>query len=139
MVKSGEKAFEILVMCRSSVASELEGLSGKLRQVGERHGAQVRQHDRYPGWTADPGCPFNALVKREYEAVLGRAVQLKAYHFGLECGVFKGIDPELRMASIGPTIQGVHSTEERVEIPSVGIIWQVLRRVIEGVERLGPA
>jgi len=138
IVRSGGKAFEVSLMYRSSVASELDSLSKRLRQIGERHGARVSQHDRYPGWTADPVCRFNALVKEEYEAVLGRPAQLKAYHFGLECGVFKGIDPDLRMASIGPTIRGVHSTEECVEIASVGVLWQVLRRVIEGMERLGP-
>jgi dipeptidase D len=139
LVRSGGKAFEVSLMCRSSVDSELESLSKRLRQIGERQVARVRQHDRYPGWTADPGCRFNALVKQEYEAVLGRPAQLKAYHFGLECGVFKGLDPDLRMASIGPTIQGVHSTEECVEIASVGVVWQVIRRVIEGMERLGAA
>ncbi len=139
VVRSGGKAFEVFVMYRSSVDSELDSLSKRLREIGERHGARVRHHDRYPGWTADPGCRFNALVKEEYEAVLGRPAQLKAYHFGLECGVFKGIDPDLRMASIGPSIRGVHSTEECVEIASVGVLWQVIRRVIEGMERLGPA
>jgi len=136
VVRSKAKEVEVLANCRSSVRESLDELSRRLRSIGERHDARVRQHDRYPAWTANPASPFNLLVKEEYEAVLHRPVELKAYHAGLECGVFKGIAPELEIASLGPTLKNVHAAGELVEIPSVGIVWEVLRRVIEGLKRL---
>jgi len=137
LVKSRDDRFEIFANARGSVDSSLQELSRTLREIGERHGAAVKQHTRYPGWAANPRSPFNLLVKEEYEAVLGAPVQLKAFHAGLECGVFKGIAPELEMVSLGPTLGGVHSPEEWVDVPSVGIVWKVVRRVIEAMGRLG--
>jgi dipeptidase D len=136
VVRPKADGVEVLVNCRSSVNEALEELSRRLQGIGERHGAQVRQHDRYPGWAANPSSPFNLLVKEQYEAVLGRPVELKAYHAGLECGVFKGIAPDLEIASIGPTLKNVHAPGERVEIPGVGIVWEVIRRVIERLNTL---
>ena len=44
---------------------------------------------------------------------------IKAIHAGLECGLiyekFKGIE----MISIGPTIRGAHTPEEKIEIKTV--------------------
>ncbi|MBN1835597.1 MAG: M20/M25/M40 family metallo-hydrolase, partial [Spirochaetales bacterium] len=136
LVKSGEDRCEIFVNARGSIDSTLQELSRSLREIGERHGAKVRQHTRYPGWEADPRSPFNLLVKQEYEAVLGAPIQLKAFHAGLECGVFKGVAPELEMVSLGPTLRNVHSPEERVEIASVETVWRVVRRVIAAMGRL---
>jgi dipeptidase D len=134
VVRSTADGVELLVNCRSSVNEELSDLSRRLKGIGERHGTRVRQHGRYPGWTANPSSPFNILVREQYEAVLGRRVVLKADHVGLECGVFKGISPALEIASLGPTLKNVHSPGERVDIPSVAIVWEVIRRVIERID-----
>jgi dipeptidase D len=136
VLRMKKDAVEVLLNCRSSVDSALAELSGKLREIGERHGAQVRQHDRYPGWMADPASAFSLLVKESYQEVLGRPAELKAYHAGLECGVFKGTAPEVAIVSIGPTLKNVHGPGEQVEIRSVGIIWQVIRRVMESLDTL---
>ncbi len=134
VVRTREDSVEVLLNCRSSIDGSLEDLSEKLRQIGERCGAQVRQHDRYPAWSAEPASPFSLLVKEQYESILGRPVKLTALHAGLECGVFKGIAPQLEIVSIGPTLRNVHGPGEQVEIPSVGVIWRVIRRI---AERLG--
>jgi dipeptidase D len=136
VVRTKDDAVEVLLNCRSSVNRELETLGERLRRIGERHGAQVRPHDRYPGWSADPASPFSRFVTRHYEEVLGRAVEVTAYHAGLECGVFKSIRPGLQIVSIGPTLRKVHSPGEEVDIASVGTIWEVLRRVVSGLDGL---
>jgi dipeptidase D len=133
-VKSREDAFEIKLSCRSSV--ELDEVSRHLRSIGEQYGVALKQHSRLPGWTAKPASPFSRLVQEHYRTVLGRPVSLKAYHAGLECGIFMGISSNLEMASIGPEIRAVHTPEENVEIPSVALLWEVLSRIIAGMGEL---
>ena len=135
-VRSKEDVFEINVSCRSSVESALEELSRQLRSIGGKYGAEVKQHSRLPGWTAKPSSPFSELVQRHYRSALGKPVTLKAYHAGLECGVFMEIAPNLEMASIGPDILSVHTPEENLEIPSVALLWDVLCRIIAGMGEL---
>jgi dipeptidase D len=54
-------------------------------------------------------------------------------HAGLECGLFKKAYPDLDMVSIGPTIKGAHSPEERVFIPSVERFWQLLTATLAAI------
>jgi dipeptidase D len=114
----------------------LDELSRRLKSIGEKHGAEVKQHSRLPGWTAKPASPFNRLVQEHYRTVLGKPVTQKAYHAGLECGIFTGIAPNLEMASIGPEIRAAHTPAESVEIPSVALLWEVLSRIIAGMGEL---
>ena len=75
-------------------------------------------------------------MRRQYGRVLGAPASLKAYHAGLECGVFTGLSPDLQMASIGPDIRLAHTPEEYVEIPSVALVWEVIRGVAANMGEL---
>jgi dipeptidase D len=135
-VKSEGDHFEILTNARSSVDASLEEVAHRLRTSGESHGATVKQHTRYPGWKATPRSRFNLYVKERYEALLGAPVVLKAFHAGLECGVFKGVAPELEMVSLGPTLRGVHTPEEAIDVASVRTLWGVLRSIVGGMDKM---
>ena len=57
-----------------------------------------------------------------------------AIHAGLECGLFLTKYPSVDMVSFGPTMQGVHSPDERLYIPSVGRQWEYLKEVLRRVK-----
>jgi len=135
-VKTVENKVEILVSTRSSVDEELVQAREKAKQLGERFGAEVELADSYPGWRPDLESPFLKIVKGNYEEVLGKEVELKAIHAGLECGFFLKINPKLQVTSIGPTIKNAHSTQEYVEIESVQKIWKVVKGVISSMDKL---
>jgi dipeptidase D len=137
VVKSSEDKIDIFLSGRSSVDRELKELRKKLKTLGEKYGADVIQENAYPGWQADPGSPFLALVKNSYEDILKNEVSIKAIHGGLECGLFSNLNPELQIASIGPEIKNVHTPNERVYIKSVGTVWDVIRKIIENMGTLG--
>jgi dipeptidase D len=135
-VRGEADCFEILTNARSSVDASLEQVGRRLRESGQKRGARVKQHTRYPAWKANPRSRFNLYVKDRYETVLGAEVQLKAYHAGLECGVFKGVAPELEMVSLGPTLLGVHGPGEAIDVGSVRVLWRVLREIVQGMDRV---
>ena len=59
---------------------------------------------------------------------------MRAIHAGLECGLFLEKYPELEMVSFGPTLRGVHSPGERLEIATVRKFWDLLADVLLHIE-----
>ena len=68
-----------------------------------------------------------------YEELYKVTPAIKAIHAGLECGLFLQKYPHLDMISFGPTLQGVHSPDEKMHIPAVEKFWNHLVRILEKV------
>jgi len=136
VVKTLADKVEISLSTRSSVDEELDEAREKAKNLGESLGAEVRLNETYPGWKPNLESPFLKMVKSNYEEVIGKEVKLEALHAGLECGMFLKLNPNLSVSSIGPTIKNVHSTEEYVEVESVAIIWEVVKKIISSMENL---
>jgi len=130
VVKTLADKAEISLSTRSSVDEELDEAREKAKNLGESLGAEVLLTETYPGWKPELDSPFLKMVKSNYEEVTGKEVELKALHAGLECGMFLKLNPKLSVSSIGPTIKNVHTTKEYVEVESVAIVWEVVKKII---------
>ncbi|MFX1534603.1 MAG: beta-Ala-His dipeptidase [Promethearchaeota archaeon] len=135
-IKSESSHVKINLSTRSAKNKELTKARNEIKDIAEKLGASVAQENSYPGWSSDLNAPFLNLVKQKYEKVLGKEIQLKAIHAGLECGLFTALDPELQIVAMGPDIKDGHSTKERVYIESVALIWDIVKDVIESLEEL---
>ena len=60
----------------------------------------------------------------------GKEPQLTAIHAGLECGLLAGKIQDLDCISLGPDMQGIHTTEEKLSISSVQRVWEYLLSVL---------
>ena len=118
---------------RSSVESAKRDIADRVAAVFALAGAEVRHTDGYPGWSPNPASPLVRKSSAIYREMFGRDPKVRAIHAGLECGLFLTRYPELDMISTGPTLRGVHSPAERVDIASVGKVWEYLRRLVEEV------
>ncbi len=96
-------------------------------------GAVVTHSDGYPGWKPNMSSDILRLLINSYRKLFGKVPQVKAIHAGLECGLilekYKGID----MISFGPTIRGAHTPEERIEIETVQMFWDLLTDVLRHI------
>ena len=54
----------------------------------------------------------------------------EATHGGLECGVFKGLRPDLDIITYGPIAEGEHTPDEYLDLASFDRAYDVLREVI---------
>lgn len=97
-------------------------------------GAQIAHSDGYPGWAPDPDSHLLRVAEKVYRDEFGREAKVKAIHAGLECGLFLKKYPHLEMISIGPTLRGVHSPDERLEIATVGMFWKLLAGILAGLK-----
>jgi dipeptidase D len=93
-------------------------------------GATIAHSDGYPGWAPNPKSPLLHVAKEVYHKEFGKEAAVKAIHAGLECGLFLKKYPHLEMISIGPTLEGVHSPDERLKIDTVGRFWTLLTGIL---------
>ena len=112
---------------RSSVESAKTYVMQMVESVFALAGADVAHSDGYPGWTPDPQSALLAKTVDAYKRLFGADPKVRAIHAGLECGLF------LEMVSFGPTLRGVHSPDERLEIATVPKFWDLLLEVLKTV------
>ncbi|CAM9620742.1 unnamed protein product [Ectocarpus fasciculatus] len=131
----GNGTYEILCSTRSSLSPPLEAVRRRIKTAAELCGASnVLRRQAYPGW--QPNLQSNVLkVARDELRVLlnGEEPGIEALHAGLECGVIGDKAPGMDIVSFGPTIDGAHSPDERVNIASVGKFWQLVLATLEGL------
>ncbi|EKC62119.1 aminoacyl-histidine dipeptidase, partial [human gut metagenome] len=90
----------------------------------------VVHSDGYPGWAPDPSSRLLAVTVAAYERLFATTPKVRAIHAGLECGLFLEKYPHLEMVSFGPTLRGVHSPDERLEIATVPKFWDLLKETL---------
>ncbi|MDH7516611.1 MAG: aminoacyl-histidine dipeptidase [Bacteroidota bacterium] len=120
---------------RSSVESEKQEAVDMVSAVFRLAGMRVVQGDGYPGWKPNMQSRALKVTKESFRELFGKDPEIKAIHAGLECGLIGEVYPGLDMISFGPTIEGAHSPDERVNIPAVDRCWQLVVRVLENVAK----
>ncbi len=134
-VKMGEGGS--VVVCtsqRSSVESAKHDAAASVEAVFNLAGAHVAHSEGYPGWTPDPDSHLLSQTVELYKKLFGTEPKVRAIHAGLECGLFLKKYPDLEMVSFGPTLRGVHSPDERLEIATVDKFWKLLTGLLAQVK-----
>lgn len=122
---------------RSSTESSKQDIANMVRTVFEMAGATVSHGDGYPGWKPNPHSEILEIATASYRRLFGVEAKVKAIHAGLECGLFLAKYPTLDMISFGPTLQGVHSPDERMLIPTVQKFWDHLLDILKHIPAKG--
>ena len=130
----GEDAIVVTSSQRSSVESAKTYVMQAVDSVFTLAGAEVVHSDGYPGWAPDPQSKLLEITVGIYEKLFGDMPKVRAIHAGLECGLFLEKYPDLEMVSFGPTLRGVHSPDERIEIETVDKFWVLLLEVLKRIE-----
>ena len=129
-----ETSCSIVCSQRSSVMSNLENIVNTIRSVFELAGADTITHsDGYPAWKMRTESHLRSVAVQCYNDLFGKAPKVIGIHAGLECGLFAERYPDLDMLSLGPTMRGVHSPDERLLIPTVDKIWQLVTEIIKKI------
>lgn len=118
---------------RSSILSQRICMSNTVGAAFALAGADVCTSEGYPGWKPNKDSKLLHVATETYKNLYGIEPKVKAIHAGLECGLFSEKYPGLDMISIGPTLRGVHSPDERLHIPSVVKVWNHLVAILKGI------
>ena len=132
----GDGKIVVTTSQRSSVESRKMDMAGQVEAHFQLAGAEVDHSDGYPGWAPNMESRIMKVTSEAYEELYGVKPEIKAIHAGLECGLFLKKYPHLDMVSMGPTMRGVHSPDEKLLIPTVEKFYRHLCKVLEKVAKL---
>ncbi|MDR0420107.1 MAG: aminoacyl-histidine dipeptidase [Prevotellaceae bacterium] len=130
-VKMDGKYINIATSQRSAVNTSKDDACACVAACFKLVGAEVLHGDGYPGWIPNPDSSILAVAENVYEKTFDKKPLVKAIHAGLECGLFLEKYPDLDMISFGPTLRGVHSPDERLDIASVQKFWLLLINILK--------
>ncbi|MBN1418045.1 MAG: aminoacyl-histidine dipeptidase [Planctomycetes bacterium] len=129
-IKTTPKAIELGTSQRSSVASEIAEICQTVESIFALAGARPLPVGGYPGWKPNLDSPILKVAKEAYAELHGEEPEVKAVHAGLECGIIGEKFPGMDMVSLGPTLEGVHSPDEKIHIDSVEKYWTYLLAIL---------
>ena len=119
---------------RSSVMSNLANMVNTVTAVFQLAGADdIIYSDGYPAWKMNPNSKIRETARECYVKLFGNEPKIIGIHAGLECGLFSERYPRLDMLSIGPTMRGVHSPDEKLYIPSVEKVYDLVLEILKNI------
>ncbi|UCF19955.1 MAG: aminoacyl-histidine dipeptidase [Gemmatimonadota bacterium] len=133
VITTDKGAIEVETSQRSSVASEIADIVQTVTSIFELGGARVVQDSGYPGWKPNMESPILKIAKATYRQLYGREPEVKAVHAGLECGIIGEKYPGMDMISFGPTLEDVHSPDEKIHIDTVEKFWEFTLAILKNV------
>ena len=129
-MKEGNKIL-ITTSQRSSMESKKYDIANQIEATFRLAGAEVSHGDGYPGWQPNLNSEILKTAAESYKRLFGGEAKIHAIHAGLECGLFLKKYPHLDMISIGPTMHGVHSPDEKLSISATQKCWKWLCEILK--------
>jgi dipeptidase D len=119
IVKAADGQLAVTYYPRSSVDTELDDINQMIASVWDLAGVDVAFSGRFSGWNPNPNSPILLLMQDVYKEMYGQDPDVTAVHAGLECGTIVSKYSGMDAISIGPTLQDVHTPNERIQVASV--------------------
>ncbi len=118
------------VMARSSCDSEMDALLATYKRLADVAGLQYILDERSLGWDMNPDSKLAKDYLRIYKKLFPESnPEVNPIHAGLECGIFVsklGLDA----LSVGPTMYGVHSPDEALDLASCDRFCDLVRAMV---------
>lgn len=126
-----DNALELVFAVRSSLKSQKELLIKKITALVEYVGGTVRIYGDYPAWEYKKDSTFRKTAEDVFERMYGKKLIIQAIHAGLECGILAGKIEGLDGISIGPDMESIHTTEEKLSISSTKRVWEYVLEILK--------
>lgn len=119
------------ILIRGEIETDILELAGKIETMAASANLPCQRGPLTPSWPADKKSRLLGKLQTAYQTVTNRYLEPIAIHAVLECAEFRAKNRVLDMVSISPDVYDVHSAQERLYIPSVGKILEVLEELLE--------
>lgn len=129
-IKTLEEEVLVTTSQRSFSEADLASLGFKTYETFTECGALAEVSDAYPAWQPKYDSKILEITRAAYKELLGKEPIVKCMHAGLECGLLYKKNPTLDIISFGPTLTGVHSPDEKLDLKSTEKIFELLMKVL---------
>ncbi len=126
--------FVIDISHRSSSASVKNAISQRTEALAKLLGFEYSKGEGYPGWQPNMDSKLLHIAEEQYKSLFNKEIHVKAIHAGLECGLIMEKYPGMDAVSFGPTLSGVHSPDEKMNVPSVSAFYDFLLHYLKGLK-----
>ena len=118
---------------RSSVNAEKVELLGKLRELAAFYDGNTSEMGDYPAWEYKKDSRLREVMIDTFTRMYDKKPEVVAIHAGLECGLLSEKLPGLDCVSIGPDMQDIHTSREKLSIDSTRRTWEFLLEVLKAL------
>lgn len=127
-IKDGK--LDVIGMLRSSVYDRIKDTETIYTSIVELIGGNLEFSEKSVPWKPNIKSQLLQASKEAYKKLYGEDPKIGAIHAGLECGVigdkFEGMD----MISIGPSVFGCHTPDEKLYIPSIKKVYDWVIEIV---------
>lgn len=126
-----DEELKLTFAVRSSVNQEKREVLNRLKLLAEQYGGSYSETGDYPAWEYRKDSPLRDIMVSTFRNMYDKAPQVVAIHAGLECGLLSEKLPGLDCVSIGPDMEDIHTSRERLNIASTERTWNFLLAVLK--------
>ena len=132
-VLSLDEELTLTFAVRSSVNQEKRDLLAKLGELAAFYEGSYTEVGDYPAWEFKKDSHLRDIMIPVFAGMFGREPEVVAIHAGLECGLLSEKLPGLDCVSIGPNMQDIHTSREKLNIASTKRTWEYLLAVLKAL------
>ena len=129
VITTEEDRVRLIIMARAADDSQRILIGNKLKLLADLIGLEANVPEGYPGWPYSKNSEMRDIYRRVL-ASRGLTLKEEATHGGLECGVIKGLDPEMDIITFGPVYEDIHSPSERLDLKSFDEAFVILKEIL---------
>ncbi len=130
VVRTTDDFVEIDALVRAALDSNTDDLLDQISVLSSLLGFDYKVEGKYPGWSYSEVSPMRDVFRKVAENN-GRELEISAAHGGCECGVFKGLDPQIDIISFGPITRYIHTPDEELDLESFDRSYKLLCEIIK--------
>jgi tRNA(Arg) A34 adenosine deaminase TadA len=123
----------IVAKPRSSDFATLKKLIANQSELFRSRGASVEEPAAFPAWRESEDCELVRIASETYREYFGREPRVVVTHGGLESSTIKDKHPGMEAISIGPTVLGAHTPDEKMDLRTLaeakGYLFELVRRL----------
>ena len=128
-----DESLRLTFAVRSSVNQEKRDLLDKLAELAKFYEAEYSEVGDYPAWEYKKDSALRDTMIRVFAEMFDRQPEVVAIHAGLECGLLSEKLPGLDCVSIGPNMQDIHTSREKLNIASTKRTWDYILAVLKAL------
>ena len=117
-------------LLRSAISSHGDQMIEQLQILSKTFGFTYSQDNRYYGWNYSKDSELRNILASVLKDKGSDMVE-RSSHGGLECGIFKGMIPELDIITYGPITEGAHTPQENLDLASFDRSYENLIEVLK--------
>ena len=130
ILKTDDDKITMHFALRSNKQSGLMELESDMAVFYDNLGFEIQKFGHYPPWEYKENSELREMYKTSYKELFKKEVRIEAIHAGLECGIFASAIEGIDCIAVGPTINDVHTVNEKLSITSTQNFYTILLDIL---------